>query len=128
MLNQVARIELAARDVQLTALLDESRRLLRIEQRMTIPSAGGQTLDSVLWCDVDGTVLLPFNPETGEVIPDVWQRWLARDPVRMVPRYADALPLYRQLQQSYPQNTVYAAMVRVLEQKTAPSAKQGAQP
>jgi hypothetical protein len=46
----------------------------------------------------------------------------------LVARYADALPLYRQLQQSYPQNTVYAAMVRVLEQKTAPSAKQGAQP
>jgi hypothetical protein len=42
-------------------------------------------------------------------------------------RYADALPLYRQLQQSYPQNTAYAAMVRVLEQKTAPGAK-GAQP
>jgi hypothetical protein len=42
-------------------------------------------------------------------------------------RYADALPLYRQLQQSYPQNTAYAAMVRVLEQKTA-AGTQGAQP
>ena len=39
----------------------------------------------------DGAVLLPFNPETGELIPEVWVRWLARDPVRMVPRYADAL-------------------------------------
>ena len=39
----------------------------------------------------DGTVLLPFNPETGELIPEVWVRWLARDPVRMAPRYADAL-------------------------------------
>jgi hypothetical protein len=45
----------------------------------------------------------------------------------LVARYSDALPLYRQLQQSYPQNTAYAAMVRVLEQKTAPTAK-GAQP
>lgn len=41
--------------------------------------------------DPDGTVLFPFDLETGEEIPDVWARWLARDPVRMVPRYADAL-------------------------------------
>jgi hypothetical protein len=39
----------------------------------------------------DGTVLLPFDGVTGEVVDDVWQRWLAWDPVRMVPRYADAL-------------------------------------
>jgi hypothetical protein len=42
-------------------------------------------------------------------------------------RFAEALPLYRQLQQSFPQNTAYAAMTRVLEQKTAAS-KPGAQP
>jgi hypothetical protein len=42
-------------------------------------------------------------------------------------RFAEALPLYRQLQQSAPQNVAYAAMVRVLEQKTAAtSAKSGA--
>ena len=39
----------------------------------------------------DGVVLLPYEIETGELIPDVWARWLARDPVRMVPRYAEAL-------------------------------------
>ncbi|MDQ3411354.1 MAG: esterase family protein [Chloroflexota bacterium] len=39
----------------------------------------------------DGEVLLPFTIETGELIPDVWRRWLARDPVRMAPRHADAL-------------------------------------
>jgi hypothetical protein len=39
----------------------------------------------------DGTVLLPFEPATGELVPDVWERWLAWDPVRMVPRYGDAL-------------------------------------
>jgi hypothetical protein len=43
-------------------------------------------------------------------------------------RYAEALPLYRQLQQSYPQNSAYAAMTRVLEQKVATTAKSGAQP
>jgi hypothetical protein len=39
----------------------------------------------------DGAVLLPFEPATGELVPDVWERWLAWDPVRMVPRHADAL-------------------------------------
>jgi hypothetical protein len=57
--------------------------------------------DSVLlnaWCmaacysaDPDGTVHLPFDPTTGELIPDVWERWLAWDPVRMVPGHVDAL-------------------------------------
>lgn len=39
----------------------------------------------------DGTPELPFNPRTGELIPEVWQRWLDWDPVRMVDKYADAL-------------------------------------
>jgi hypothetical protein len=39
----------------------------------------------------DGTVDLPFDPVTGVIRPDVWQRWLDWDPVRMVPAYADAL-------------------------------------
>jgi hypothetical protein len=41
--------------------------------------------------DDDGTVLLPFDVHTGRLIDDVWARWLAWDPVRMVPRYAEAL-------------------------------------
>ena len=41
--------------------------------------------------DDDGTVRLPFDPVTGQVIPEVWDRWLAWDPVRMVPAYAEAL-------------------------------------
>jgi len=50
------------------------------------------------WCmaacysaDGDGTVRLPFDPATAELVPDVWERWLRWDPVRMVDRYADAL-------------------------------------
>ena len=39
----------------------------------------------------DGTPELPFDPRTGVLRPGVWQRWLDWDPVRMVPRYADAL-------------------------------------
>jgi hypothetical protein len=50
------------------------------------------------WCmaacystDDDGTVRLPFDVDTGELIPEVWERWLAWDPVRMAPAHADAL-------------------------------------
>ena len=50
------------------------------------------------WCmaacystDPDGTVRLPYDPATGALIPAVWARWLAWDPVRMVPRHAPAL-------------------------------------
>jgi S-formylglutathione hydrolase FrmB len=39
----------------------------------------------------DGTVTLPFEPATGRLRDDVWQRWLALDPVRMAPGRADAL-------------------------------------
>src|SRR5436190_2118839 len=34
---------------------------------------------------------LPFDTATGQLKPDVWGRWLARDPVRMVDTHADAL-------------------------------------
>jgi Putative esterase len=50
------------------------------------------------WCmaacysaDPDGTVRLPYDPATGQLIPEVWERWLALDPVRMVPHHSDAL-------------------------------------
>jgi S-formylglutathione hydrolase FrmB len=41
--------------------------------------------------NADGTVDLPFDPATAMIRPDVWQRWLDWDPVRMVPAHADAL-------------------------------------
>jgi len=50
------------------------------------------------WCmaacystDEDGTVRLPFDPATSELVPEIWERWLAWDPVRMVAGHADAL-------------------------------------
>ena len=50
------------------------------------------------WCmaacystDPDGTVRLPFDTATGELIPEIWERWLALDPVRMVPAHAETL-------------------------------------
>jgi S-formylglutathione hydrolase FrmB len=39
----------------------------------------------------DGAPLLPFDPVTGQIHEDIWARWLAWDPVRMVPAHADAL-------------------------------------
>jgi enterochelin esterase family protein len=35
--------------------------------------------------------VLPFDWETGEMVPDVWARWLAHDPVRLVPERAERL-------------------------------------
>jgi S-formylglutathione hydrolase FrmB len=50
------------------------------------------------WCmaacysaDDDGTVNLPYDTATGELKPEVWERWLEWDPVRMVGRRADAV-------------------------------------
>jgi len=39
----------------------------------------------------NGTVDLPLDPRTGALRPEVWERWLDWDPVRMTPRYAGAL-------------------------------------
>jgi hypothetical protein len=39
----------------------------------------------------DGTPVLPFDPVTGRLVPEPWQRWLDWDPVRMVQRYAEAV-------------------------------------
>ncbi len=41
--------------------------------------------------DADGTPQLPFDPRTGVVRDEVWQRWLEWDPVKMVPAHAEGL-------------------------------------
>jgi S-formylglutathione hydrolase FrmB len=41
--------------------------------------------------DPDGTVNLPFDVTTGQMIDEVWQRFLRWDPVRMVADHADAM-------------------------------------
>jgi hypothetical protein len=41
--------------------------------------------------DDDGTPVLPFDARSARLLPDVWQRWLAWDPVRMVEPYREAL-------------------------------------
>ena len=41
--------------------------------------------------DADGVVRLPFDPRTGRLKFDVWERWLEWDPVRMAAAHAEAL-------------------------------------
>jgi Putative esterase len=41
--------------------------------------------------EADGSVMLPFDETSGNFKDDVWQRWLANDPVRMAPHHADVL-------------------------------------
>ncbi len=41
--------------------------------------------------DEDGSIHLPFDTTTGALIPAIWERWLAWDPVRMVPAHAEGL-------------------------------------
>ena len=43
----------------------------------------------------DGTPEMPFAEATGELRPEVWERWLALDPVRMVARLKDAARMLR---------------------------------
>jgi hypothetical protein len=47
--------------------------------------------------DHRGEVLLPFDTHTGVMIDEIWQRWLAFDPVRMAPLHADALRSLRHI-------------------------------
>ncbi|HEX6778135.1 MAG TPA: alpha/beta hydrolase-fold protein [Ktedonobacterales bacterium] len=54
------------------------------------------------WCmaacysaDADETVHLPYDMATGELIPDIWARWLEHDPVRMVASHAESLRTMR---------------------------------
>lgn len=51
-----------------------------------------------IWCmaacysaEEDGTVRLPFDPATGQLDEEVWARWLAWDPVRLVPDHVEAV-------------------------------------
>ncbi|HEY6017850.1 MAG TPA: alpha/beta hydrolase-fold protein [Gaiellaceae bacterium] len=43
----------------------------------------------------DGSIEFPFDLETGELVPDVWERWLRWDPVRRVADAAESLRTMR---------------------------------
>ncbi|MHB8296721.1 MAG: alpha/beta hydrolase [Acidimicrobiales bacterium] len=65
--------------------------------RVAFTKPGDDTLLMVLGVSAcfspgdDGAPVLPFDPRTGRIREDVWARWLAWDPVRMVPGHAEAL-------------------------------------
>jgi S-formylglutathione hydrolase FrmB len=62
---------------------------------MTKPADSGLLMtlgcSAAFSADPDGTVQLPFDTRSGRLREQVWARWLAWDPVRMVPAHADAL-------------------------------------
>jgi Putative esterase len=47
--------------------------------------------------DRPGEALLPFEISTGRLVDDVWERWLAHDPVRVAPQRAEALRSMRHI-------------------------------
>ena len=47
--------------------------------------------------DCPGGALLPFEISTGRLIPEIWEQWLAWDPVRMASQHADALLSMRRI-------------------------------
>ncbi|GAA1874468.1 alpha/beta hydrolase-fold protein [Asanoa iriomotensis] len=83
------------------ALRDYDGDILRwwkdFQQRVSFTKEEDMLLVLVLGCaaafspDPDGTPRLPVDPRTGQIIPEVWERWLAWDPIRMVDRYAAEL-------------------------------------
>ncbi len=44
-----------------------------------------------------GQALLPFDARTSKLVPAVWERWLAWDPVRLVPSHLEALASLRRV-------------------------------
>ncbi|MEU8242691.1 alpha/beta hydrolase-fold protein [Actinoplanes missouriensis] len=65
--------------------------------RVSLTKEHDMSLTLLLGCtaafsaDPDGTPRLPFDPRSGVLVPELWDRWLAWDPIRMIDRYADAL-------------------------------------
>ena len=47
--------------------------------------------------DRPGEALLPFEITTGRLIDDLWEQWLALDPVRMAPHHGEALKSMRRI-------------------------------
>ena len=66
---------------------------------MTKPSDAGLLMtlgcSAAFSAEPDGEIVLPFDPRNGRLRPEVWQRWLDWDPVRMVPAHADSLRAMR---------------------------------
>ncbi|MGH3302052.1 MAG: hypothetical protein ACRDOK_10300 [Streptosporangiaceae bacterium] len=78
-------------DGDIMAWLDDfrSREPFATEEDMMLLGLPGVAACFSAW--EGGTAELPFDPVTGVLRAETWHRWLAWDPVRMVPGHADAL-------------------------------------
>ncbi len=47
--------------------------------------------------DAPGKALLPFELATGRIVDEVWERWLALDPVRMAPSHGEELSAMKRI-------------------------------
>ena len=76
-------------------LLADARGSERFDWARWAPAVAAYAMAAAYSPDPDpgrvGAVLLPFDVATGEVIDEVWARWLDHDPVRMARRHAQAL-------------------------------------
>jgi enterochelin esterase-like enzyme len=75
------------------ALLEELRQADRFNWGRWGEALNAYAMAAAYSPDLDrpGRVLLPFDTTTGRLIPEVWERWLDRDPVRMVAAHVDEL-------------------------------------
>lgn len=55
------------------------------------PILSDYSMSSCYSANPDGSIELPYDPLSGEMRPEIWQRWLAWDPVRMIAGHAEAL-------------------------------------
>lgn len=47
--------------------------------------------------DSPGKALLPFEIDTARLVPEIWERWLSWDPVRMAPKHLEDLATMRRI-------------------------------
>jgi putative esterase len=89
---KVARQLRDAYDGSIEAFLTDFRGRIAGTKETDLPLIEQYGYSAAYSADDDGTVRLPFD-DTGDVIPEIWERWLAWDPVRMAarPEYAEAL-------------------------------------
>lgn len=79
-------------DGEYEAFLTDFRSRVPLSKPSDLPLMETYCYAAAYSADDDGTVRLPFDAN-GALVPDVWERWLAWDPVRMArqERYGEAL-------------------------------------
>lgn len=78
-------------DGSIEAWWDDFRRRVPFTNKADATLLGLYGVAACFSPDDAGRPVLPFDPRTGRPLPEVWDRWLRWDPVRMVPQHAEAL-------------------------------------